>query len=37
LVVENSVRIGHMEQTHADPIALNMLVAESEAALRQDI
>jgi len=37
LVVENSVRIGHMEQTHADPIALKMLMAESEAALRQDI
>jgi 2-polyprenyl-6-methoxyphenol hydroxylase-like FAD-dependent oxidoreductase len=37
LVVENSVRIGHMEQTHADPIALKMLMAESEAALRQEI
>lgn len=37
LVVENSVRIGYMEQTHADPAALKRLMAESEAALRQDI
>jgi 2-polyprenyl-6-methoxyphenol hydroxylase-like FAD-dependent oxidoreductase len=37
LVVENSVRIGEMEQTHADPAALKQLMAESEAALRQDI
>jgi 2-polyprenyl-6-methoxyphenol hydroxylase-like FAD-dependent oxidoreductase len=37
LVVENSVRIGEMEQTHADPGALKRLMAESEAALRQDI
>ena len=37
LVVQNSVRIGHMEQTHADPGALQTLMAESEAALRQDI
>jgi len=37
LVVENSVRIGHMEQTHADPVALKMLMAESEAALRGEI
>ena len=37
LVVENSVRIGHMEQTHADPATLQKLMAESEAALRADI
>jgi 2-polyprenyl-6-methoxyphenol hydroxylase-like FAD-dependent oxidoreductase len=37
MVVENSIRIGQMEQTHADPGALKMLMAESEAALRQDI
>ncbi len=37
LVVENSVRIGQMEQTHADPVALQRLMADSEAALRQDI
>ena len=37
MVVENSVRIGQMEQTHADPGALMMLMAESEAALREDI
>jgi len=37
LVVENSVRIGQMEQTHGDPAALKTLMAESEAALRQDI
>ena len=37
MVVENSVRIGQMEQTHADPGALKMLMAESEAALREDI
>jgi 2-polyprenyl-6-methoxyphenol hydroxylase-like FAD-dependent oxidoreductase len=37
LVVENSVRIGQMEQTHADPVALKALMAESEAALRADI
>jgi 2-polyprenyl-6-methoxyphenol hydroxylase-like FAD-dependent oxidoreductase len=37
MVVENSVRIGHMEQTHADPNALKALMAESEAALREDI
>ena len=37
LVVENSVRIGRMEQTHADPAALKTLMAESEAALREDI
>jgi 2-polyprenyl-6-methoxyphenol hydroxylase-like FAD-dependent oxidoreductase len=37
LVVENSVRIGHMEQTHADPVALKTLMAESEALLREDI
>jgi 2-polyprenyl-6-methoxyphenol hydroxylase-like FAD-dependent oxidoreductase len=37
LVVENSVQIGHMEQTHADPAALKTLMAESEIALRQDI
>jgi 2-polyprenyl-6-methoxyphenol hydroxylase-like FAD-dependent oxidoreductase len=37
LVVENSVRIGEMEQTHADPAALKALMSESEAALREDI
>jgi 2-polyprenyl-6-methoxyphenol hydroxylase-like FAD-dependent oxidoreductase len=37
LVVENSVRIGQMEQTHADPAVLKALMTESEAALRQDI
>jgi 2-polyprenyl-6-methoxyphenol hydroxylase-like FAD-dependent oxidoreductase len=37
IVVENSVRIGEMEQTHGDPAALNALMAESEAALRQEI
>lgn len=37
LVVENSVRIGDMEQSHADPGALKRLMAESEAALRLDI
>ena len=37
LVVENSVRIGQMEQTHADPAVLKALMAESAAALRLDI
>lgn len=37
LVVENSVRIGQMEQTHADPESLKRLMAESEAALRGEI
>jgi 2-polyprenyl-6-methoxyphenol hydroxylase-like FAD-dependent oxidoreductase len=37
LVVENSVRIGQMEQTHADPAALKRLMTESEVALREDI
>jgi 2-polyprenyl-6-methoxyphenol hydroxylase-like FAD-dependent oxidoreductase len=37
MVVENSVRIGQMEQTHADPGALKALMAESEAALREEI
>lgn len=37
MVVENSVRIGQMEQTHADPGALKSLMAESEAALNEDI
>jgi len=37
MVVENSVRIGAMEQTHADPATLKALMAESELALRQDI
>jgi 2-polyprenyl-6-methoxyphenol hydroxylase-like FAD-dependent oxidoreductase len=37
LVVENSVQIGQMEQTHADPGALKRRMAESEAALRLDI
>ncbi len=37
LVVENSVRIGRMEQTHADPGLLKALMAESETALREEI
>jgi 2-polyprenyl-6-methoxyphenol hydroxylase-like FAD-dependent oxidoreductase len=37
MVVENSVRIGHMEQTRADAKALEMLMAESGDALRSDI
>ena len=37
MVVENSVRIGEMEQTHADPALLKSLMAESEVALRQEI
>jgi 2-polyprenyl-6-methoxyphenol hydroxylase-like FAD-dependent oxidoreductase len=37
LVVENSVRIGQLEQTHADPAELQRLMAVSEQALRQDI
>jgi len=37
MVVENSVRIGQMEQTHADPGALKALMAESETALREEI
>jgi 2-polyprenyl-6-methoxyphenol hydroxylase-like FAD-dependent oxidoreductase len=37
MVVENSVRIGEMEQTHADPATLKALMAESELALRQAI
>lgn len=37
MVVENSVRIGDMEQTHADPATLKALMAESELALRQAI
>jgi 2-polyprenyl-6-methoxyphenol hydroxylase-like FAD-dependent oxidoreductase len=37
LVVENSVRIGQLEQTHADPAELQRLMAVSEQALREDI
>jgi len=37
MVVENSVRIGEMEQTHADPALLKSLMAESDSALRLDI
>jgi hypothetical protein len=37
MVVENSVRIGAMEQGHADPATLQALMAESELALRQEI
>jgi len=37
MVVENSVRIGEMELTHADPARLKALMAESELALRQAI
>jgi 2-polyprenyl-6-methoxyphenol hydroxylase-like FAD-dependent oxidoreductase len=37
LVVENSVQIGELEQTHADPKELQRLMAVSEAALREDI
>ena len=36
MVVENSVRIGAMEQTHAEPATLKALMAESELALRQE-
>jgi len=31
------VRIGRMEQTHADPGLLKALMAESETALREEI
>ena len=37
MVVENSVRIGQMEQTHGDPATLKALMTESETALRNDI
>ena len=37
MVVENSVEIGAMEQTHADPGKLRALMAESELALRAEI
>jgi 2-polyprenyl-6-methoxyphenol hydroxylase-like FAD-dependent oxidoreductase len=37
MVVENSVRIGQMEQTHANPATLHALMAESEGALRRDV
>lgn len=37
MVVENSVRIGAMEQRHADPAMLKALMAESELALREEI
>jgi len=37
MVVENSVQIGAMEQSHADPAKLHALMAESEAQLRQEI
>jgi 2-polyprenyl-6-methoxyphenol hydroxylase-like FAD-dependent oxidoreductase len=37
MVVENSVRIGAMEQRHADPALLKALMAESERALRSEI
>jgi hypothetical protein len=37
MVVENSVRIGAMEQRHADPALLKALMAESERALRGEI
>ncbi len=37
MVVENSVRIGEMEQNHGDPARLNQLMAESTAALLRDI
>jgi 2-polyprenyl-6-methoxyphenol hydroxylase-like FAD-dependent oxidoreductase len=37
MVVENSVRIGAMEQTHADPAILQALMAQSELALRGEI
>jgi 2-polyprenyl-6-methoxyphenol hydroxylase-like FAD-dependent oxidoreductase len=37
LVVENSVRIGQMQQDQADPAERHRLMAVSEAALRQEI
>jgi 2-polyprenyl-6-methoxyphenol hydroxylase-like FAD-dependent oxidoreductase len=37
MVVENSVRIGALEQTHADPATLKALMAESELGLRGPI
>ena len=37
MVVENSVRIGELEQHHGDPARLNQLMTESTAALLQDI
>jgi hypothetical protein len=37
MVVENSLRIGAMEQTHADPATLKAFMAESELALRREI
>jgi 2-polyprenyl-6-methoxyphenol hydroxylase-like FAD-dependent oxidoreductase len=37
MVVENSVRIGELELTHADPQGLKALMTESELALRADI
>lgn len=37
MVVENSVRIGELELTHADPRGLQALMTESELALRADI
>jgi 2-polyprenyl-6-methoxyphenol hydroxylase-like FAD-dependent oxidoreductase len=37
LVVENSVRIGQLEQSHSDPAELQRLMAVSEQALREEI
>lgn len=37
LVVEESVGIGHMQQTHADPAELNARMSRAQAALARDI
>jgi hypothetical protein len=37
MVVENSVRIGELEQSHADHAAVGALMAQSTIALRSDI
>jgi 2-polyprenyl-6-methoxyphenol hydroxylase-like FAD-dependent oxidoreductase len=37
MVVENSIQIGEMQQTQADPESLRTLMAASEKALREDI
>jgi 2-polyprenyl-6-methoxyphenol hydroxylase-like FAD-dependent oxidoreductase len=37
LVVENSVRIGELEQTHANPAELQRLMAVTVQALREEI
>jgi 2-polyprenyl-6-methoxyphenol hydroxylase-like FAD-dependent oxidoreductase len=37
MVVENSIQIGEMQQTQANPESLGTLIAASEKALREDI